>query len=193
VRLGDIDGDGDLDLAWLDELSKLKLRFNGGDGRFGPIVIARTLQGAFLLLQDVDGDGDKDVVFPGFFEVGISRNDGHGNFGEPIITGGFDSIPTVLALGDYDEDGVVDLLTNTAVQGYAAISFGLGNGRFGQPVAVPTGRDVHAFAVGDVDRDGNLDFGAFYNLDEKGLVHPPRAGRRQFLPLAELPRLPRVQ
>ncbi len=183
VRLGDIDGDGDLDLAWLDENSRLKLRFNRGDGGFGAIVSARTLQGAFLLLYDMDGDSDLDAVFPGFFEVGISRNDGHGNFGEPAITGGFDSIPTVLALGDFNVDGVADLLTNTAVQGYAAISFGVGNGKFGQPFAVPTGRDVHAFAVGDVDRDGNLDFGAFYNLDEKGLSIRRGRGDGNFFPL----------
>ncbi len=183
VRLGDLDGDGDLDLAWLDESSRLKLRFNRGDGRFGAIVSARTLDGAFLVLYDVDRDGDLDVVYPGFFEVGISRNDGTGNFGQPIITGGFDSVPEVLALGDYDKNGVPDLLTNTAVQGYAAISFGQGNGTFGQPFAVPTGRDVHAFAVGDVDRDGNLDFGAFYNLDEKGLSIRRGRGDGNFFPL----------
>lgn len=169
MRLADIDNDGDPDIVWVDEASKLKIRLNAGNGTFGPIADKGRIDGAFIQLGDVDDDGDLDVVYPGFFNVGVRLNDGTGNFAPPVVSNQFQDVPEYLALGRFDPDPLPDLLTNTGIQGYAEISFGNGDGSFAQPFTVPTGRDVHALAVGDVDNDGNLDFGAFYNLDEKGL------------------------
>jgi hypothetical protein len=169
LRLGDVDGDGDLDMVWVDETARLKVRTNAGDGSFGATVGKGGIDGAFIELHDVDVDGDLDVVFPGFFYVGVRLNDGAGNFGTTVRSNEFQDVPEYLALGNFDPDGLPDLLTDTGIQGYADISFGNGDGSFAPPFTVPTGRDVHAIDVGDVDGDGNLDFGAFYNLDEKGL------------------------
>lgn len=183
LRLGDVNGDEHPDLVWIDDSARLKVRLNDGSGAFGPIATKGAVdsRAAFIALHDVDTDGDLDVVYPGFFNVGVRLNDGAANFG-PAVVSQMPDIPTTLALGRFDPDGVPDLLTNTGVQGYADISFGEGGGNFGSPFTVPTGRSVAAFAVGDVDADGNLDFGAFYNLDEKGLSIRRGRGDGNFFP-----------
>ena len=119
---------------------------------------------------DVDGDGDLDVTANTGFFLRVSRNNGNDSYGAPYIAADFqDGFSTNYAFGDFNEDGVLDLLADTAAQGYPTISFGTGNGFFGPPNSVPTGRDVQAMDVGDLDNDGNLDFASFYNLDEMGL------------------------
>lgn len=121
VASGDVDGDGDRDLALFSTTQGgrvLLLRDGLGNytpatGRFpGAIAGVRKAK-----LADVDGDGDLDIVqgligsssVPEPIEVLL--NDGAGFFaktplGFPAVATGFD---TAIALGDVDGDGDVDL------------------------------------------------------------------------------------
>jgi len=183
IRLGDLDLDGDLDLVWLDANADIKRRSNDGSGMFGSRQTIRRIFGAdFMNLFDIESDGDLDIVVAAGFEVSVILNDGGGAFGAPIDTGvgGFFN---VLGMGEFNGDGHLDLLTDSAVQGYAEISNGNGDGTFDGANTVVTGRDVHAFATDDLDQDNALDFVALYNLDEKGVSVLRGRGIGDFFPV----------
>lgn len=181
IRLADMDGDSDLDLLWFDEdfNGRFRLRMNDGSGNYGPILSRHALACEIKTIEarDVDNDGDLDVILGGCYaEVAISKNLGNTNFGALTFVEVEDGGGTHgLGFGDFNDDGNLDLLTPSGVQGYAAINFGNGDGTFGQAFTVPTGRDVKAFDVGDLDHDGDLDFVAVYNLDGNGITS--RIGR----------------
>jgi len=175
--LGDIDGDGDLDVAMASSSATYwsTNRILVGDGRGGFVDTSeRSLPRLStvewtraLVLTDVDGDRDLDLITgsspvankSGSFggENLVYRNDGTGRFtvaGSPA-----DRDPTAaLAAGDLDGDGDVDLI---AVNGDAVTRVYLndGTGTFTElvgAIAAPTARR-ETIALGDVDGDGDLD------------------------------------
>jgi len=182
VRLGDLENDDDLDLVWLDGAGNIKRRANSGAGQFGPTQTIRTVFADFMDLFDIESDGDLDIIVATGFEVSVLLNDGAGAFGSTIDTaiGGFFNI---VGMGEFNGDGDLDLLTDSAVQGYAEISNGNGDGTFAGTNTVVTGRDVHAFATADLDHNGDLDFVALYNLDEKGISALRGRGIGDFFPV----------
>ena len=112
AALGDIDGDGDLDLAVadFDSSSPVKLLLNNGNATF--TAGATLVSGAVAQLAtfaDVDGDGDPDLVVHGSGDF-LHLNDGRGNFG-PVIIISSRGAPYALAVADMDNDGDLDLVT----------------------------------------------------------------------------------
>jgi hypothetical protein len=188
--LNDMDGDGDLDALYLLETGQLILRRNDGNGNFSTRVAGPNFQTGFdynqLGAADIDGDRDLDAVVDAGMGIKIAWNLGNGTFGS-LQYHDVGTWVTAFALGDFNRDGRLDLLTNSGVQGYPEISLGNGNGTFGSPTTVPTGRDVRTFAVGDVNGDGNLDFATDYNLDEKGLGIRRGRGTGAFFPAFTVP------
>ncbi|MFG0330714.1 MAG: FG-GAP repeat domain-containing protein [Phycisphaerales bacterium] len=183
VRLEDLDVDGDLDIIWVDADGRFKTRMNGGNGTFGSPQTRRTVYRAeYFELWDVDRDGDPDIVTGDGFDAIVMLNEGFGSFGPPIRTVVSDFFEA-LGMGEFNGDGILDLLTNSAIQGYAEVSFGLGDGRFQSPRVVTTGRSAQAFDSADLNHDGVGDFVAVYNLDEKGLSVRLGRGNGDFFPL----------
>ena len=125
VAWGDMDNDGDLDLlqsgqsAVIDQASNVQLSFtvlliNDGSGGFadrGDEMVG--LNNGDLVLGDVDGDGDLDLVVSGKSSSGERRTDLYRNGPDGLIDAGA-GLPGVeasdLALGDYDRDGDDDLV-----------------------------------------------------------------------------------
>ncbi|MCI0586799.1 MAG: VCBS repeat-containing protein [Planctomycetes bacterium] len=180
VAIGDVDGDGDLDVLVTNEyFRQSQLLLNDGTGAFTdssatnlPVLLGSA---EAVELGDVDADGDLDA-FLGIV-AGQDRlylNDGLGFFTD--VTAG--SLPATIdwtmavALGDVDGDGDLDAyLGNTAAYpgGQNRLYLNGGAGVFADATAtnlpaVPT--YTEAVALGDVDGDGDLD--AFVGCFETG-------------------------
>ncbi|TPG65615.1 FG-GAP-like repeat-containing protein [Hymenobacter nivis] len=160
VALGDLDGDGDLDLvasSFDNGNGGIDVRFNNGAGTFsGGTSTALPVGMLSLALGDFDGDGDLDLVSANPAGLGVSLNDGAGAFGAAgqVPTA---ARPSKVMVGDVDGDGDLDLL---AVEYPYAVGIrlndGAGNFRTGQEIAVPVSYG-DCLALGDVDGDGDLD------------------------------------
>ena len=186
LRLRDIDGDGDLDLLWApwQFSARFRVRYNNGAGVFsgdvlGPVAPASEVWS--LEAGDVDADGDLDVLMGYLFTLGVSKNN-NGVFA-PFQAHAQPVAPSAIATGDFNQDGHLDLLTNTAPQGWINRSLGNGNGTFQTPVEFSTiGRGITDIKVSDLNGDGHLDIAVAYNLDGVGLATRFGDGAGGFLP-----------
>ncbi|RTQ50955.1 T9SS type A sorting domain-containing protein [Hymenobacter gummosus] len=123
--LGDVDGDGDLDLLSSSQTtSAVSLRFNNGSGTFAPPALAADGEVAVgaapvaLALGDVDADGDLDFVSGGSAGLSVRINNGSGLFAPPFANGTVAGAVSFLALADVDGDGDLDAVSasgNSAV------------------------------------------------------------------------------
>lgn len=170
VSPGDIDGDGDLDIAAVERaIQTVHFLINDGKGRFTKSAgsIAGPYGLLYPLLADVNHDGAADLIHPrdendvyhggaGFLDIRLSRGDG--TFGEvrTMPTGMLDPVEAQAA--DVDGDGHPDLLvTSWNVDGALHIYRGDGTGAF-EPAAVlaADGPALHV-AFEDLNRDGIRD------------------------------------
>jgi len=131
IYVDDIDGDGDMDvlsssrqnpnldfegrIAWYENLD--------GEGTFGSqeiIIYINTMYPENIYTEDLDEDGDKDVIAT-YRNTGSSTTenkivwfenlDGNGNFGsEQVITTNL-NIPLSLEVDDIDNDGLIDVIS----------------------------------------------------------------------------------
>jgi hypothetical protein len=166
LALGDLDRDGDLDVATTDDEAHA-VAVLLGDGRGGfrpaprsPIRVGR--QPYPPALGDLNGDGRLDVVTPDVESgtLSVLLGDGGGGFGaasgSPIrVT----TRPYSVALGDLDGDGRLDAVATHDDCSLVTILLGDGRGGFraaaGSPLDV--GRRAWKAVIHDLDRDGRSD------------------------------------
>ena len=109
VETGDVDNDGDIDLV--TGTGTIDVWKNDGSGGF--TKTQTILNGACRLrLDDLDGDGDLDLINAYYWGGGITTiyfNDGTGNFSSSasLSSGGVDAMWS----RDFDNDGDQDILT----------------------------------------------------------------------------------
>jgi hypothetical protein len=170
---GDLDGDGDQDLAVGDSfsngLSGLSVLKNNGDGTYAAPVYYGNGFGenvGEVALNDFDSDGDLDVIatIPGGFDdqskIEVWRNNGNGTFAAqiPFLTA---QGPVGLVVIDVTGDGKADVVT--ANHGSASVSVLRHNGLTGAsagylaPVNFTTPTVNRKVVAGDVNRDGKID------------------------------------
>ena len=186
IDLGDIDGDGDVDVAWMDDRfpTRLRWRLNDGAGNFGPAGTGPSLACEVdeIALADVDGNGRLDALTVGCSnDVQVSRWV-EGSFA-PFAAHALSNFANAFAVGDVDMDGVVDLVTNSGIQAWVEVSLGNGDGTFGAPATFQSGFGVQEIAIADFDGDGfndvaTMDSGSvtmtvLINRGVAGLLKPP--------------------
>jgi hypothetical protein len=166
VSLGDLDGDGDLDLAVTTAGDRVRLFFNDGSADFSEDFLKSPLDGFFspqsIIAGDLDNDGDLDLAVgnSGATNVNILINDGTGTFPQPLpppVPVG--NNPQTLIAGDLDGDGDLDLAVTTAGS-VVRLLFNDGSGDFTEdPLKSPILGLVFptSIVVGDWDGDGDLD------------------------------------
>lgn len=167
--LGDVDRDGDLDLAALRGPRKigsgnLVVAINDGRAGFTERIVREVPEGydtdVRIVVGEVTGDGRPDVVLtvPVHHEVWVLAGDGTGGFVEPLPlkVGGAD--PADVAIADVSGDRRADLIAVNSDSNEIAVLAARGQGGFDPPVSFSTGgRAPYRLAVTDVDSDGVLD------------------------------------
>ena len=186
LALGDIDNDGDLDIAAIGQLNdqneaSLTVYTNNG-GTLSPDNRS-TLSGLLassLSFGDYDNDGDLDLGTTGFnFTEGlvtrIYANNGSGLFTDAGITGLTGAAASDLAWGDVDNDGDLDLaLVGQAATGQILQIFRNQNGSF-ETAAIDLliGVDFATVTWADYDNDGDLDLASSGRTSVDANTFPP--------------------
>ena len=195
IAHGDVDGDGDTDLVIGNgnptSLTKPgeqnRLYLNDGDGRFEapktPLLPQRNDVTQALALADLDNDGDLDLLVGNNGLNYLYRNDGKGSFSDAKVG----QLPShrdntrAFAVGDIDGDGQLDVIVGNdghrcrVYQGSKSGTLWDVTKRW-LPINLDPIRDL---ALGDIDRDGDLD------LVAANYRKPPRVflndSKRRFL------------
>jgi hypothetical protein len=185
LAVADLDGDGKPDVAVTivsgGASFSVDVLLNQGDGTLAAPshnYVVGAPQG--LVLADIDGDGDNDLVaafnsYPPNAGVAVLSNQGGGVFAAPrIFSAG--TYPSGVAAGDLNRDGRIDL----AVVNYdSEVSTGHGNlsvllnqggGNFAPASAYPAGDYLAAVAEGDLNGDGQPDLAVLDSSSKIGVL-----------------------
>jgi hypothetical protein len=171
LAVGDFNGDGIPDLAVANDAyysGTVSVLLGNADGSFQP---ARTFAAgagpAFVAVGDFNGDGIPDLVVADSTSdgVGVLLGNGDGSFQAPLyFSTGIESQPCSVTVGDFNGDGIPDLVVADRNSGTASVLLGNGDGSFQRAVNYPIGSFPIFVAVGDFNGDGRLDFAVTYNL-----------------------------
>jgi len=126
----DWDGDGDKDILVTSETDNfLRVYENSGAGTFSFRISSNVGISAYLVhAQDFNGDGKDDVVLANTGSLSVKLSQGNGNFSSSFSDApGF---PTSLASGDFNNDGIKDLVAGKILSGQVLVYLGTGNGSF---------------------------------------------------------------
>jgi hypothetical protein len=204
VRAGDLDGDGDRDLAvaafGYDQGETLWLE-NLGGWAFKPHVLQRLSGAINAIVVDINGDGHPDIVTlvsQEWEEIWAYLNDGNGQFEARLLWGSTnaDFGSSWITIVDFDRDGDPDILYCNG----DAFDYAPANSRPWHGVQWLENRgnlrfELHRIAdlsgassaqAADLDGDGDLDVAvvsAYNNWDDKtspSLVWLENNGQQQF-------------
>ncbi|MBK6939469.1 MAG: VCBS repeat-containing protein [Planctomycetes bacterium] len=162
VRLGDADGDGDLDVFALATDQTLWVHRQASMASFVSVPtklpsLASNEIGSFVVF-DADGDGDDDALT--FSVVNEAMTVFHSTSAGPLATGATTAIGMPLwspLLADFDADGAIDVAGVTWHPTGVAVAKRHGQGAFAPFVTSDVVQPLELSAAGDWDRDGVVD------------------------------------
>jgi len=158
---GDFDNDGLIDVFIAQWNRKGVLFRNDGNGSFTQVLKDQSISqgnGSTAIWADFDNNGILDLSHHGGGANTIVTGAVDGTFSPPFSLdkrGGWNR-----AAADYDNDGFIDLIVNTAPDGLHLLYRNAGNGNFQQVTTGDIGNQAPGFygmAWGDYDNDGFLD------------------------------------
>ncbi len=175
VAAGDLDADGDIDLAVGNLVTnQISIHLNG-NGTFPatPSGILFSGNPRALALVDLDGDGDKDIAAANQSSrtVSIFKNNGNATFQAGVIYTIGNVLYSIVAR-DLDNDSDVDLATvsPTTNHEFVYVLKNNGDGTFAPPDSFPTGKISIFITSADFNGDGFYDlatvdqnFGPFFD------------------------------
>jgi Bacterial Ig-like domain (group 3)/FG-GAP-like repeat len=177
VAVGDVNGDGKLDLLVANGCfiggtnctngapGAVSVLLGNGDGTFQTVVTyASGGSNAYsVAVADVNGDGKPDVLVAneGDTSVGVLLGNGDGTFRTAVNYASGGRAYSV-AVTDVNGDGKPDLLVanqcaSCSSSGLISVLLGNGDGTFQAAPMYPSSFSPHAVAVGDVNGDGKPD------------------------------------
>jgi hypothetical protein len=172
IAVGDFNGDGKQDLAYLDGSSPslLHILLGNGDGTFqhgSDIVLPLGIGGA-ITVADVNNDGHLDILIGGGnqfqAEVAVLLGQGNGAFSAPTVsqfggnTASFADIPFSFGVADFNGDGAADLIVTDPQNGVIYSLLGNNTGSFTLKSAFGNGGGPGQVLTADFNGDGHPDF-----------------------------------
>jgi hypothetical protein len=160
VALGDVDGDGDLDLVCGNLVPKnapCQLYLNdGGVFSANPAWLGSDQDTRSVALGDVDGDGDLDLVCGNYTAGSTLFLNGSAVFSASPVWSSPSQGTRSVALGDVDGDGGLDLVCGNFDEG-SALFLREGGVLSTAPVWTSPSQSTNSVVLGDVNGDGDLD------------------------------------
>ena len=161
---GDFNRDGKADLATLNQsIGTITILLGNGDGTFTPTSTSPSVGGqpTAIVAGDFNGDGILDLAVTnpnpnanGTGTVTVFWGNGDGTFTAAAKTASVVGDPDSMVAGDFNGDGILDLMVGSYDQAEVTILLGHGDGSFTQSTVGPVPSDFsHAMAVADLNGD----------------------------------------
>jgi hypothetical protein len=139
--------------------------FASGSTALGQLIALADLGDilSFVATGDFNGDGIPDLaVVDRFGDLIVMLGKGDGTFATPLVSEidlGDQFLANDIAVGDFNGDGKLDLalISQNDDPPTVAILLGNGDGTFTKSQTMDTGLETCCIAIGDFNRDGNLD------------------------------------
>lgn len=185
IAVGDFNGDGIPDLAVTipqANSNNVAIFLGNGDGTFtgvNQILVVINTPGP-VAVGDFNRDGFADLAVVGGDSITVFLGNGDGTFTTAAGTPAVGMSPSSIVVGDFNGDGISDLaVTNACGNSYPCsdvgtmtILLGNGDGTFTATSETPSAGDSPVFvAVGDFNRDGNLDLAALDSTASLGATN----------------------
>lgn len=168
VALGDLNGDGNLDIVLEINAAFLKsvaVLLGNGDGTFQDPVTYRfegLLMSNFVTLEDLNGDENLDVIVAlcsnDIHKVGVMLGNGDGAFQVAVTYEVGGEWPEHIAVGYLDGDTNLDLAVTNFNSGDVSVLLGNGDGTFQNATTYEADlSNPESVAIGDLNDDGHPD------------------------------------
>jgi flagellin-like hook-associated protein FlgL len=165
----DINGDGVKDIIVAEETA-IRIFTGNTNGSFAAAVsLAAGAIGSrsiALAVGDFNGDGRNDIasISQNDNNYSVFLNQGNGSFASRVSYAlpntGTNLNVEAISLADFNNDGILDIITASYDANTVNISFGKGNGTFNTAVSYTqgAGNNPRTVLVGDYNNDGYMDF-----------------------------------
>lgn len=172
LAVGDFNGDHKLDLVVAEgPANTVSILLGNGDGTFQrPVQYNTDISADYVAVADFNNDKKSDLLISAWpvgplyqGSISVLLGDGHGAFLTPKVTPTLRDTTPLVAIGDFNGDGKLDVATGNGVfrpyttQGNVIVLLGNGDGTFRSPILSALGFAPVYLTPGDFNRDGKVD------------------------------------
>ena len=159
VRLGDVNGDGKLDIVTANastSANNISVLINNGNGTFAtPVTFGTATHPTSIAFGDLNGDGKLDIVTANYDSnnVSVLMGNGNGTF-KSAVNYDCGVGPQTVVVADLNGDGKPDVATVNYGPSNASVLLDTGTGTLAGHVDYTVGAGPYALSVADMNHDG---------------------------------------